>query len=106
MEGYKIYRENEIRQNIIDYVWHTPIIRSVKRCLLCNRLRYARHHQKLLWQSNYILDTFGITEIFTICPKCRIRPINDIYEKLINRKLSLKRILISTKELESKDGRL
>jgi hypothetical protein len=81
-----IPRETQIKSDIIYGIKHTPIIRSLNRCLICRKGRIDKDFRKLLWESNFILNYNNRVMVFTICPRCRINSINSIYESLIKRR--------------------
>ena len=53
------------------------------QCLFCGANRLLGHGEKA-WNSVFRIQIGYYTQrSFTICPKCRKRKINDIYEELI-----------------------
>jgi hypothetical protein len=82
-----IRTERQIKERIIKDLMYKPIIRDIKRCLLCNRMRIDSEFKKLLWESNFIINFNNHTIAFAICPECRIKDINAIYKRIIEREI-------------------
>jgi hypothetical protein len=79
--------DNEIKKDMIHSIYReTSIIRYLNKCLICKMNRADLKHDRLIWDSNYIINYGDRCQIFTICPNCRDKTtINQIFTKLMLR---------------------
>jgi hypothetical protein len=74
-------------------MYHNRIIYQFRKCLLCDTSIINLKKKEIYWETIFTISTPQFStrpdiEFFTICPKCRIKSIQTIYNKIIERNMA------------------